>query len=117
MNIVTKKERKTIHAEFFVLATGDFISGGSKSKGIMDGSELRNRIYDSLLEVELEAYKVEESLSNDLFDPSGHKIGKLRFKIDENRRLINNENNIIFENLFVAGSVIGNYDYDVEKMG
>jgi len=117
MNIVTKKKRKTIHAEFFVLATGDFIGGGLKSKGIMDGSELRNRIYDSLLEVELGTYKMEKSLSNDLFDPNGHKISKSGFKIDENCRPINNENNIIFENLFVAGSVIGNYDYNVEKSG
>lgn len=49
------------------------------------------------------------------FPESGHRYSKIGVKVDENLNPYVNGNKIV--NLKVAGSIIGNYDYCVEKSG
>jgi glycerol-3-phosphate dehydrogenase subunit B len=97
-------------ASAFILATGNFVSGGLNSD--------RKAIFETLLglPVKYPSSRSEWS-SSKLLNPEGQSFNSIGIEVDEKLRPVNESGNIVFENLFAAGAIIAFANSMAEKSG
>jgi len=99
-----------------ILATGKFISDGM----VQEGRKIRERIFE--LPVfdgnnwvrEYWPLKLTEAK---FFNRVMHRFMRIGVKVNQDMQPLNFENEVAYENLYAAGSVIGGYNYPYEKNG
>jgi len=110
---IRKNEKETeIHANIFVLATGDLVGGGLKI--VTKKSSLEKELIDSVFGLKI-ANLSKKTFRDDIF--SNHNLSKFGFKINENLQPISESNEPMIDNLYVTGAIIGGYDINEEKSG
>jgi len=110
-----KNKDLPFEANNYVLATGDLVGGGLRIHTTPDIS--RRIVIDSVFNVKLETLTMEEVFSNDIFSAEGQRATRLGFRINSSGQPVNDHGDPLYENLYAVGSVIGGYDYNVEKSG
>ncbi len=94
--------RENYEADFFILATGDWIGGGLKT--------FEERIFG--LDVKIPKRRLVKKIP---FPERGHEYSKIGVLYNENLNPLINGTEIM--NLKVCGSILANYDYCAEKSG
>ncbi|RLE72082.1 MAG: anaerobic glycerol-3-phosphate dehydrogenase subunit B [Thermoprotei archaeon] len=108
-----KIRKMEFKAKNFVLATGDFISEGL----VCEVDEELNRYFKEPI-FNLPLYVPSEYFVKlDPFDPSGQPFSKIGVMVNSNMKPINHEGEIVYDNLYAAGAILGCYDYKSEKSG
>lgn len=106
-----KKDIEII-ASAYIMATGDYIGGGLAME--------RDGVKEPLFGVPIKTPEGQTSLDwikNERFPLSGHPYSFFGVKVDSTMRPLNERGEIFCNNLFVCGSILGGYDYTVEKSG
>jgi glycerol-3-phosphate dehydrogenase subunit B len=113
LRLVNMNATLTASGASYIVATGKFGSGG-----LVAGDYLRDPLFGLPLFVDGEC--VDKRPVRELVRP--HVTGKQPFlscglHIDDSLRPLDRQGRPAFENLFAAGSVIGEYDYVAERCG
>jgi len=101
--------------DFFILATGKFISDGIIDTGTLKESVFGLPVFDGKVWVKhFDPLKMSE---RQLISPRGHRFLRIGIRVNYKMQPLNDEMNIAYENLVAAGSVIGGYDSAFELSG
>ena len=95
-------------AEEYVLATGGLVGKGVNSN--------RERVYEPIFDCPIQR----SENRYDWFDDAvfgDHPFARFGVHTDETLRPVDHRENVVFENLRAAGSVLGGYDFAAEKSG
>ncbi|MDP2954771.1 MAG: FAD-binding protein, partial [Chloroflexota bacterium] len=94
---------KTYRADEYILATGRFFSGGLQTD--------EHRIYEPLFGLPiLQPPARRDWFQRRFFDPSPHPIHEAGVLTDHQLRPVDQEGNLLWENLRVAGSILTHHD-------
>ncbi len=110
---VMLKEEGNISAKSFVLATGKYIGGG-----VVKGPGFKEPIFD--LPLFFNGKKIGEVFIKEMLGHNpvaSHPAFSVGLRTDSRLRPLQEEGEVIFENLFAAGAVLGGYNYLTEKCG
>ncbi len=110
---VRLKGEGIIAAKSFVLATGKYIGGG-----VVKGQGFREPIFD--LPLFFNDERIGEIFIKELLErnpEASHPAFSVGLKTDSLLRPLQEESEVIHENLFAAGAVLGGYNYLTEKCG
>lgn len=102
-----------ISAKSFVLATGKYIGGG-----VVKGQGFKEPIFD--LPLFFNGERIGEIFIKELLERNpvaSHPAFSVGLKTDSLLRPLQDEGEVIYENLFAAGAVLGGYNYLTEKCG
>lgn len=114
-SLVVKNEEKEfeIKAKVYILCSGEYIGGGIKFK-----KRLREEIFN------LPLFYQEEKVGNkNIFNLTDEKITEeqkifsIGVKVNNRLQPVDEKGEIIYNNLFVAGSILSGYNYSREKCG
>jgi len=106
------KNNGELEADYFVLASGSFISGGLFSFS----NKIKERIFN--LKIVIENMEIEDAYPLDWLNYSlknSQLFFKAGVKVDKYMRGISKDTNKPYENLFCAGSVVATEDYSNRK--
>jgi len=110
---VMLKEEGNISAKSLVLATGKYIGAG-----VVKGPGFKEPIFD--LPLFFNGKKIGEVFIKELLGHNpvtSHPAFSVGLRTDSRLRPLQEEGEVIFENLFAAGAVLGGYNYLTEKCG
>lgn len=110
ITIGTPSRRETLAAEGVVLATGRFLGGGLTTD--------RNRIRETIFGLPVAQPPSRSEWHCDQFlDHRGHPANQAGLEVDQHFRPLGENGDVAFENVFVAGSVLGHQDWIRTKSG
>ena len=107
------RTKRTVSAKNFVLAAGKFSSGGLVADDFPKEPLLGLPLF-------FEDARVDKKFVQELLKPNinaRHPFLSCGIHIDDSLRPLDNFDTPAFENLFAAGSIIGEYDYVTDKCG
>ncbi|MDI6726655.1 MAG: anaerobic glycerol-3-phosphate dehydrogenase subunit B, partial [Smithellaceae bacterium] len=103
INVTQPPLTRTYTADNFILATGRFFSGGLQTD--------ENRIYEPILDLPiLQPPARRDWFRRRFFDPRPHPIHEAGVLTDHELRPVDQEGNLLWENLRVAGSLLTHHD-------
>ena len=100
---------KAFSAKAFVLATGSFFSGG-----LVCG---RDRIYEPILDLPVAFVPEGKRFSEKFLPEQGHPISRAGLVVDSRFRPRQPEGDVVYENLFACGDLLGGFDSLMERCG
>lgn len=101
---------RSYRAEAFILATGSFLGGGLVAEP--------HRVYEPLFELPLPVPATAALPSAaDFFDPAGQPFAQCGLRINREMQPVDLCGDIVLKNVYAAGSILGGYDYCLEKSG
>jgi glycerol-3-phosphate dehydrogenase subunit B len=99
---------KFLEANFFVLATGRFFGGGLQAHG--------DCIVEPLFKLPVEQPKIKDDwFDYEFLGEMGHLLNRSGIRTNSRLNPIDENGKVLFENLFVAGSILGHHDCLREK--
>ena len=102
-------------AHNYIIATGDLLGGGLELyTDLISGVA---HIKETLLGFEVENVSIENLTKQDFFSRNGHKLSRIGVRINNSARLVDKNGKELVKNAYFVGSIIGGYDYNVEKSG
>ncbi len=107
----------TVYTKSVILASGSFIGGGLRGtehgvfETIFDLTTVTGQLYSA------QTIRPHYHTNTYAISPIGHPIFECGVPVDPTLRPIGKDGRPVFENLFVAGSIMAGYNYHVEKNG
>lgn len=99
-----------IEAEFILLATGRFLSGGLKAE--------RDGLHETLLSLPVKQPEHREDwYRHDYFDSRGHRINRCGVVVNNDFQALDSKGDLVNERLFAAGSVLAEQDWVRQRCG
>jgi len=93
-----------------LLATGRFLGQGLTAD--------RKRVRESLLDLPVQQPASRAQWHReDFFDPKGHALNQAGIEVDEHFRPVDPQGNVMYENLYAAGSILAHQDWMRLKCG
>ena len=114
VEFITNSRNIEIKTNAVVLATGDLIGGGIKAKRFFGEDYLQ--FTDPVINATIDAINGQELKMSGYFSLEKNPLTKIGYKVDENLR-IKAKKVVPPKNVYLAGSIIGGYDYNFEKSG
>ena len=105
-----------IRSRNFIIATGDIISGGIQSTYSIENEAIIKEYKEPILNMPLYIPIQRKFIDIDIFNTEKHSILEIGIEFDENLRPIFG-NEVLFDNLYVAGSILAHYNFIAEKSG
>jgi glycerol-3-phosphate dehydrogenase subunit B len=110
LNIGGPYQDQFIQARGVILATGRFLG-----KGLMSD---RKEIFEPLFRIPVWQPANRVSWHRERFlDPSGHPINSAGIEVDDSFRAVDGTGKVIYDNLFIAGSILAHQDWIRMKCG
>ena len=103
-------QKRTITAEYLILATGRFMG---KGLGVRDGS-IREMLFDIPV-----SQPADRSgwYHRDFFHPAGHPVNRAGIETDESFRPLGKNGGVFHPRLYAAGGILAHQDWKREKSG
>ena len=102
--------QRVLKSRFLLLATGRFLGQGLTAD--------RKRIKESLLDLPVQQPDSRAKWHReDFFDPKGHALNQAGIEVDEHFRPVDPQGNVMYENLYAAGSILAHQDWLRFKCG
>ena len=105
-----------ISPKTIVLATGKYIGGGLEGHDVLYETIFNLPTFDGAGKSVRNA-KMSGMLCSEVLPESGHPVFSCGVMVDNKMHPLNGNHDIIFENLFAAGSVLCGYDYTRDNCG
>ena len=110
------KKTIEIKARNFVIATGDIVSGGIRSTYNIWHGAIIKEYRETLLNIPLYIPVHKKFVDIDFFNTDKHSILEIGIEINEDLKPVFN-NEVLFDNLYAAGSILAHYNFIAEKCG
>ncbi len=104
------QQKWELRSRALLLATGRFLGQGLTAD--------RKRIKESLLDLPVHQPDSRAKWHReDFFDPKGHALNQAGIEVDEHFRPVDPQSNVMYENLYAAGSILAHQDWMRFKCG